>query len=1058
MAITPVQMLDIIKSDVDKASFFINKNHLIDLDTYEPYTLSEIFNKDFLEIKYEKSAEMLFLKLNKLVYDKTENLNDKLISVYTALYNFMSTVILIVDGKPDGIDYYLGISHKETNVAYNILENGLVGNFPGINKDHAGASVNGALDAFEMADLLDVVIPADNYSGKAVSSVFIVPGSRDEDKDKFVQGIEKFIDTMGSLAGEKYTAVFISTPLNKKILAESKLGLEYLYSEMSKVAKPSISYAENVGETITDGTTESISDTISQGFSRSNTSGSSFNFLGFGVNSSKTDTETYTEAHTVGSTVSNSISKTAGTTSTIQISYEDKTIVSLMEKIDEQLQRIKNCESYGMWESACYFISDSNETAMVAANSYKALVAGEETSVENSFVNLWRRDKEYSNKTLPILQFLRCGMHPLFVIEFSLKDYIDGKPTGNLKREIYSSAAMVSGKELPLLMGMPQSSVSGFVVVEQAPFGRDVFTRQKNVSTETSRTIDLGCVYHMDRNYPNNRILLDLDSMASHCFIAGSTGSGKSNTVYKLLQEIIDDENKYKLPGENEYKNVKFLIIEPAKGEYKLAFGNLPGINIFTTNPRYNNMLSINPFEFNDEIHVLEHLDRLIEIFSACWPLYAAMPALLKASFERAYVRHGWDLKHSIWIDCGNGKYPIFTDVMEILPQILNEKEFSADTKGDYIGALVTRIESLTNGLMGQIFTSNAISEDVLFGENTIIDLSRVGSSETQALIMGILVLKLSEYRQSEQKGTNLPLRHVTILEEAHNLLKRTSTEQGMESANVQGKSVEMISRSIAEMRTYGEGFIIVDQSPTAVDISAIKNTNTKIIMNLPEATDCEAVGHSIGLNQEQIKELNRLITGVAAVYQNRWLEAVLVKIDKAKDDFEVDDFARNDRESEKRLIGEVLAELYNQKKTGYDRSKLDALINNFAENKSVKSRLWSIIQEFHPVFIGNRSNADKNKAFAKMVFKLVDGKGLFDIFTEQAPPVVNEKDELTPEYLGRCKSFLSNVYGNMDLYITIEDERIKREVFEQLLKLQALESIERDRYKLLWNVEKGLL
>ena len=61
------------------------------------------------------------------------------------------------------------------------------------------------------------------------------------------------------------------------------------------------------------------------------------------------------------------------------------------------------------------------------------------------------------------------------------------------------------------------------------------------------------------------------------------------------------------------------------------------------------------------------------------------------------------------------------------------------------------------------------------------------------------------------------------MLEEAHNLLKRTSKEQNQEGANMVGKSVEMISNSINEMRTYGEGFIIIDQSPMAVDSSAIE-------------------------------------------------------------------------------------------------------------------------------------------------------------------------------------------------------------------------------------------
>ena len=99
-----------------------------------------------------------------------------------------------------------------------------------------------------------------------------------------------------------------------------------------------------------------------------------------------------------------------------------------------------------------------------------------------------------------------------------------------------------------------------------------------------------------------------------------------------------------------------------------------------------------------------------------------------------------------------------------------------------------------------------------------------------------------------------------------------------------------MISASIAEMRTYGEGFIIVDQSPSAVDVSAIKNTNTKVIMRLPDYDDCLASGRSIGLNDEQIHEISRFPRGVAAVYQNNWVEAVLTKVDKSDEKYHRED------------------------------------------------------------------------------------------------------------------------------------------------------------------------
>ena len=170
-----------------------------------------------------------------------------------------------------------------------------------------------------------------------------------------------------------------------------------------------------------------------------------------------------------------------------------------------------------------------------------------------------------------------------------------------------------------------------------------------------------------------------------------------------------------------------------------------------------------------------------------------------------------------------------------------------------------------------------------LFDENVIVDLSRVGSSETKALLMGVLVLKLQEYRMAQRTaGVNRPnsgLQHITVLEEAHNLLRRTSMEQSQESSNLQGKSVEMLTNAIAEMRTFGEGFIIADQAPGLLDMAVIRNTNTKIILRLPDESDRLLVGKAAGLNDDQIVELSRLDTGVAAVYQNHWIDPVLCKV-----------------------------------------------------------------------------------------------------------------------------------------------------------------------------------
>ena len=305
----------------------------------------------------------------------------------------------------------------------------------------------------------------------------------------------------------------------------------------------------------------------------------------------------------------------------------------------------------------------------------------------------------------------------------------------------------------------------------------------------------------------------------------------------------------------------------------------------YGTNPNLGNidLLRINPFRFPKSIHILEHLDRLVEIFNVCWPMYAAMPAILKDSVERAYKSAGWNLEKST-NKYDNNIFPNFDDVVKQIRIVLNESDYSDDNKGDYIGSLVTRLNSLTNGINGLIFTSNDISDEELFDRNVIVDLSRVGSTETKSLIMGLLVLKLQEYRMEQREnGANSDdkLKHVTILEEAHNLLRRTSTEQTSEGSNLLGKSVEMLANSIAEMRTYGEGFIIVDQSPGLLDMSVIRNTNTKIILRLPDFSDRELVGKASGLTDNQIIELAKLEKGVAVISQSDWIEPVLCKIDK---------------------------------------------------------------------------------------------------------------------------------------------------------------------------------
>lgn len=567
---------------------------------------------------------------------------------------------------------------------------------------------------------------------------------------------------------------------------------------------------------------------------------------------------------------SSSVTATVGKNEGITQSFTNYNIKHTLELLEEQMKRLEQSSALGMWDFAAYVLSEDFNIANNVAHSYLALTQGEESFMSSSAVNLWRGDidGESSEKTKEICSYIRELRHPVFGLDPKV---VKEEQDFNVYPLIVTATTSLSGKELAYSLNFPRKSVAGLPVIECAEFGRNISSYNSPKEGEYKEKdkdfyLDLGHIFHMNHR-EEMKVAISGKSLASHTFITGSTGSGKSNTVYKML------ENAWE-------KGIKFLVVEPAKGEYKNIFGNDKDVSVYGTNPKLTPLLKINPFSFPEDIHVLEHLDRLVEIFNVCWPMYAAMPAVLKNAMEKSYEDCGWDLVKSE-NEFGKNLYPNFADVARNIKLIIESSEYDSESKGAYKGALLTRLKSLSDGINRMIFASDEIPFKKLFDENVIIDLSRVGSSETKSLLMGMIVLKLQEYRLSKAESSNVPLKHLTVLEEAHNILKRTSTEQFAEGSNLIGKSVEMITNAIAEMRTFGEGFIIVDQAPGLVDMAAIRNTNTKIIMRLPDQSDRELVGRAANLNDDQITELAKLPCGVAAIYQNEWIQSILCKIEK---------------------------------------------------------------------------------------------------------------------------------------------------------------------------------
>lgn len=661
---------------------------------------------------------------------------------------------------------------------------------------------------------------------------------------------------------------------NKGINFGFKLGLS-IGRNSSKGVSSSVSRGKTHGISHTDSISDSVSKNLTLGLNESKTIGNAIS-----ENNSETKTYSYSngiqysenesESLSVNFSQSKALTNTFGDSQAVTLNVQNKTLINLLDRLEKQMHRLDECESIGMWDFAAYFLGESAAEAESAASMYRSLVSGNQSGLEMATVNTWVEE----DKVALLSKYVTNFLHPVFLYQYN--EY------SNVRQTLVDATALSSTNELAIQLGLPRKSLKGLPVISHADFGKEVL---RDIPKYSSQDFSIGKIFNMG-HVTNTKVKIDCNSLAMHTFITGSTGSGKSTAIYSILDKLM------KTPIMNqENSNVKFLVVEPTKGEYKTIFGNNKDVFVYGTNPKKTPLLRINPFSFPDDIHVLEHIDRIIEIFNVCWPMYAAMPAVLKNAIELSYEDCGWDLATSI-NEYGDNYYPTFKDVCRNVKTIIDSSEYDSENKGAYKGSLLTRLQSLTNGINGMIFTKNEILDCDLFDENVVVDLSRVGSMETKSLIMGMLVIKLQEYRMAKATFGNAPLKHVTVLEEAHNLLKRTSTEQSAEGSNLLGKSVEMLANSIAEMRTYGEGFIIADQAPGLMDMSVIRNTNTKIILRLPDYSDRELVGKAATLNDDQIIELSRLETGVAAIYQNNWIEPVLCKIDKA--DLNETEYAHN--------------------------------------------------------------------------------------------------------------------------------------------------------------------
>ncbi len=430
----------------------------------------------------------------------------------------------------------------------------------------------------------------------------------------------------------------------------------------------------------------------------------------------------------------------------------------------------------------------------------------------------------------------------------------------------YASTELIAALSRP-----PEREMPGIRLALQPDF--DV-TQEPAAGREA---IDVGQILDRSRRSAGP-LVLPLDSLNRHVFVSGATGSGKSQTVRTLLEAATG-------------AGIPWLVVEPAKAEYRLMAARLAGIDggasgttavvseVVRIRPGESDAIAagLNPLEpAPDEngrrFPLQTHANLVKALFTASFRSDEPFPQVLSAALTRVYEDAGWDLAlgETVAADA-NPSYPNLADLQRAAIRIVQEIGYSQRITDDVLGFIKVRLSSLRLGTTGRFLQGgHQLDFGKLLRTNAVLEIEDVGDDGDKAFLMGTVLIRLVEHLRMVNRAKPAgpaTLRHLTVIEEAHRLLRRPDAPGSGASGGAAAHAVEMFAGLLAEIRAYGEGLIIAEQIPDRLIQDVIKNTAVKITHRLPAADDRDAVGATMNMTQAQNRFLVTLKPGEAAVF-----------------------------------------------------------------------------------------------------------------------------------------------------------------------------------------------
>lgn len=393
---------------------------------------------------------------------------------------------------------------------------------------------------------------------------------------------------------------------------------------------------------------------------------------------------------------------------------------------------------------------------------------------------------------------------------------------------------------------------------------------------------------HLGSFQRGGAVTVRIKDLARHGLIAGLPGSGKTNTCLYLLSQLQE-------------RHVPFLVIEPAKTEYRglIRQPDFENLLVFTLGDETTAPFRLNPFELLPGVRLEVHLEALNVAINAAMPQFGVLPSIIEEALEEIYTAKGWQLTDTGPETDATGPnrrlFPTLAEFYHAAVQAVTSRGYRGELNDNIQAAVKGRIGSLLRGSKGRMFNCRrSISPDLLFGQPVVLELDSL-NDDAKGLAMMFLLILLREHRQMQARRsaeTSAGLRHLLLIEEAHRIMENVASVGNTEvAADTRAKAVRMISDFLVEMRAYGQGVLIAEQSPEKLAPDAVRNTNLKIGHMLPGRQDREALAAAMIMDEAQERFMGKLRVGQAAAFMTGFEKATFMSVPPYKDGVGFADF-----------------------------------------------------------------------------------------------------------------------------------------------------------------------